>query len=316
MPTPSTTLIARDVDSAAAVQKQERLLNHLRGLPSVIVALSGGADSAYLAWATAQALGRKALNVTAISASYSAHDREQVELFLRSTPIEHEFIETNELSDPRYIANNSERCYFCKDELFAALDRLAIERGFAAVAYGINADDTRDFRPGHRAAAEHQVLAPLLDAQLTKAEIRELSRVAGLPTWDRPASACLSSRIPYGTKVTAENLAQVERGEAVLRELGFRQFRLRHHDALARIEIAKDELPRALDGAMATQIIARVKKVGYTEVTIDPDGYRQGSLNVLAGIDIATTSSKTAPGHSETSSAATEPNPSNLRILG
>jgi pyridinium-3,5-biscarboxylic acid mononucleotide sulfurtransferase len=311
----STTFITHDVDSVAAIPKQERLLIDLRALPSVIVALSGGADSAYLAWVAARALGRKALSVTAISASYSAHDREQVELFLGSTLIEHEFIETNELSDPRYIANNSERCYFCKDELFAALDRLAIERGFAAVAYGINADDTRDFRPGHRAATEHRVLAPLLNVGMTKSEIRELSRVAGLPTWDRPASACLSSRIPYGTKVTPENLAQVERGEAVLRELGFRQFRLRHHDALARIEIAKDELPRALDSSMATQIIARVKKVGYTEVTIDPDGYRQGSLNVLAGIGIAAAPSGAAAGPGEAFSAPTEPNPSNLRIL-
>jgi pyridinium-3,5-biscarboxylic acid mononucleotide sulfurtransferase len=282
----------------------------LRALPSVIVALSGGADSAYLAWAAWQALGPRALSVTAISASYSAHDRQQVELFLRTNPVQHIFIETNELSDPRYTTNNSERCYFCKDELFAVLDRLASKREIAAVAYGINADDTSDFRPGHRAANEHRVLAPLLDAGLTKAEIRELSRVAGLPSWDRPASACLSSRIPYGTRVTAEILEQIERGEAVLRELGFKQFRLRHHGALARIEIAQDELPRALNPTVVGVISARIKQVGYTEVTIDPNGYRQGSLNVLAGIAAGVSGTP-----HNTFSTPKEPNPLNLRIL-
>jgi uncharacterized protein len=292
------------------IAKQERLLAELRALPSVIVALSGGADSAYLAWAAWQALGPRALSVTAISASYSAHDRLQVELFLRTNPVQHIFIETNELSDPRYTTNNSERCYFCKDELFAVLDRLASKREIAAVAYGINADDTSDFRPGHRAANEHRVLAPLLDAGLTKAEIRELSRVAGLPSWDRPASACLSSRIPYGTRVTAEILEQIERGEAVLRELGFKQFRLRHHGALARIEIAQDELPRALNPTVVGVISARIKQVGYTEVTIDPNGYRQGSLNVLAGIAAGVSGTP-----HNTFSTPKEPNPLNLRIL-
>jgi uncharacterized protein len=274
-------------DPSKAIHKQDRLLADLRALPSVIVALSGGADSAYLAWAAWRALGAKALSVTAISASYSAHDREQVEIFLRKIPVAHIFIKTDELSDPRYTANNSERCYFCKDELFATLDALAIKRNFAAVAYGINADDTSDFRPGHRAASEHRVLAPFLNAEMTKSEIRELSRAAGLPTWNRPASACLSSRIPYGTQVTLENLAQIERGEAALREMGFKQFRLRHHDALARIEIAADELPRALDAANSAEIIFRVKQVGYAEVEIDPLGYRQGSLNVFARIGLA-----------------------------
>jgi pyridinium-3,5-biscarboxylic acid mononucleotide sulfurtransferase len=307
-------LIAHGTESAAAIQKQDRLLAQLHALPSVIVALSGGADSAYLAWAAWRALGPKALSVTAISASYSAYDREQVETFLRSAPVSHIFIETNELADPRYTQNNSERCYFCKDELFATLDRLAIEHGISAVAYGINADDTRDFRPGHRAANEHRVLAPLLNAGLTKAEIRELSRIAGLPTWDRPASACLSSRIPYGTKVTIENLRQVERGEAVLRELGFRQFRLRHHDGLARIEIAQDELPRALDATMASLISSRIKPLGYEQVIIDPQGYRQGSLNELAGISVSTAGGATHE-NGKTSSGGTEPNPPSLRIL-
>ena len=311
---PNGNLAPRDVEDAAAIAKQDRLLAELRRLPSVIVALSGGADSAYLAWAALQSLGPKALSVTAISESYSAHDREQVEIFLRGTPVEHLFIETNELANPRYVANNSERCYFCKNELFAALDSLAIKRGIAAVAYGINADDTHDFRPGHRAASEHRVQAPLLEAGLTKAEIRELSRVAGLPTWNRPASACLSSRIPYGTKVTLEILAQIERGEAILRELGFGQFRLRHHDALARIEIAHDELPRALDAQMAAVISSRVKQVGYSDVTIDPEGYRQGSLNMLAGISVG---AKAVASHRQSSAptVSTEPNAPQLRIL-
>jgi uncharacterized protein len=304
----------QDVDSAAANHKQEILFAELRALPSLIVALSGGADSAYLAWAAWRAVGANALCVTAISASYSAHDRGQVELFLRNTPVPHIFIETSELSDPRYAANNSERCYFCKDELFASLDRLASERKISAVAYGINADDTRDFRPGHRAAAEHRVLAPLLDTGMTKAEIRELSRIAGLPTWDRPASACLSSRIPYGTTVTAENLAQVERGETVLRELGFQQFRVRHHGALARIEIAQDELTRALDPAMTATIVSRVKQIGYAEVTIDPAGYRQGSLNVLARIATGGTVGAIRA-QRKVSARSTEPSSANLRTL-
>ncbi len=278
VPAPSFSSIAAGI----SIEKQARLIENLRGLSSVIIALSGGADSAYLAWATHQALGERALCVTAISASFSAYDREQVENFLRAIGVRHQFVETQELADPRYIANNSERCYFCKDELFTALDRLAGERGFAAVAYGINADDTRDFRPGHRAANEHRVLSPLLDVGLTKAEIRELSRRAGLPTWDRPASACLASRIPHGVKVTPDNLSQVERGEAILRELGFRQFRLRHHETLARIEIAQEELPRALEPRMAAALAIRLKQIGYRYVTLDLEGYRQGSLNVLA----------------------------------
>jgi uncharacterized protein len=183
------------------------------------------------------------------------------------------------MENPAYRANGADRCYFCKDELFSVLDKLAHSRGFAAVAYGVNADDTLDFRPGHRAATEHQVLAPLLDASLTKAEIRSLSRRDGLPTWDRPASACLASRLPYGTEVTPERLALIESGEAALRDLGFRQFRVRLHETLARVEISPDELPRALTLEMATTIAARLTSVGFTYVTLDLQGYRQGSLN-------------------------------------
>lgn len=281
--------MTRDSEVRAAGEKQDALLASLNNLPSLIIALSGGADSAYLAWAANEAMGDRALSMTALSASYSAYDREQVEKFVAATGVRHEFIETKELADPRYAANDADRCYFCKDELFRALDEVAAERKLAAIAYGINADDTRDFRPGHRAASEHRVLAPLLDAGMTKAEIRELSRAAGLATWDRPASACLSSRIPYGTAVTLENLGRVERAEAALRSLGFRQFRVRHYDDTARIEIALEELPRALDDAMAAAIASGVRGAGYRQVTLDLKGYRQGSLNAaLRGGSTAT----------------------------
>lgn len=261
--------------------KEQVLLSKLAGLPSLIVALSGGIDSAYLAWAAHRALGEKALSVTALSASYSAHDREQVEIFLDTTGVRHEFIETRELDNPAYRVNDANRCYFCKDELFSVLDRLAVERHIAAVAYGVNADDTSDFRPGQRAAAEHQVLTPLLDAGMHKADIRFLAQRAGIPMWDRPASACLSSRLPYGTEVTEERLSLIERGEAALRKLGFRQFRVRLHDndKLARVELALEELPRALTLEMATAIAAGLKAAGFTFIALDLEGYRQGSLN-------------------------------------
>lgn len=268
-----------EVAALSAGQKEVLLKKNLAEYSSVIVALSGGADSAYLAWAAHAALGERALSVTALSPSYSAHDRTVVEDFVRQLGLRHEFIETHEVENPRYRANAADRCYFCKDELFNVLDPMAKERGFAAVAYGVNADDTLDFRPGHRAAAEHHVLAPLLDASLHKLEIRALSQRAGLPTWDRPASACLASRVPYGTEVTPERLALIERGEAALRKLGFRQFRVRLHDKLARVEIAPEEMPRAMSTEVAASISASLKAAGFTYVALDLDGYRQGSLN-------------------------------------
>lgn len=259
--------------------KEEALFARLGELPSLLIAVSGGTDSAYLAWAANQVLGERALSVTAISPSFSAYDREQLEKFVAQTKVRHEFVETHEFDNPAYRANAGDRCYYCKDELFNVLDELAKRRGFAAVAYGVNLDDTRDFRPGHRAAAEHQVLAPLLDAEMHKSEIRALSQRAGLPTWDRPASACLSSRLPYGTEVTPERLALVEKGEAALRELGFRQFRVRLHDKLARIEIAPEELARAMTAEMSAAILERFKAAGFFYVALDLEGYRQGSLN-------------------------------------
>jgi len=265
----------------AALEKERSLLASLRVLDSLLIAFSGGADSAYLAWAAHSVLGQRTLSITALSASFSQHDRDQAAGFVNSVGLRHEFIETHEFENPQYVANNADRCYHCKDELFDRMELLARERGFGAIAYGINADDTRDFRPGHRAAHEHRILAPLLDARLSKAEIRILSRRAGLPTWDRPASACLSSRIPYGVAVTPDLLAKVERAEAALRELGFRQFRVRAHGELARIELAPEELSRGLQREISEKVARGVKDAGFTFVTIDLEGYRQGSLNSL-----------------------------------
>jgi pyridinium-3,5-biscarboxylic acid mononucleotide sulfurtransferase len=273
-----------ELDQAAATQKQQRLFDSMRSLDSLLVALSGGADSAYLAWAANNVLGARALAVTALSASFSRHDREQAERFVHASGIRHEFIETHEFENPLYVENNADRCYHCKDELFDRMEALASARNFCAIAYGINADDTHDFRPGHRAAREHRVLAPLLDAALAKAEIRWLSQRAGLRTWDRPASACLSSRVPYGTAVTPELLERIDRAESVLRQLGFRQFRVRAHGELGRIELAPDELSRGLEPAVSEQILAGVQQAGFATVTIDPEGYRQGSLNSLLKI--------------------------------
>jgi uncharacterized protein len=262
-----------------AARKELELLARLAELPSLLIAVSGGADSAYLAWAADRALGARALSVTAISPSYSAYDRAELEKLIAHTRVRHEFVETHEMENPAYRANAGDRCYYCKDELFNVLDELAKERGFAMVAYGVNADDTSDFRPGHRAATEHRVLAPLLEVNMNKAEIRVLSQRAGLPTWDRPASACLSSRLPYGTEVTPERLMLIESGEAILRELGFRQFRVRLHDKLARIEIAAEELPLAMTPETGAVISRRFKAAGFLYVALDLEGYRQGSLN-------------------------------------
>jgi pyridinium-3,5-biscarboxylic acid mononucleotide sulfurtransferase len=259
--------------------KAHRLEDSLRKVPSLVVAYSGGVDSAYLAYAAHRVLGDRMLAVTALSASYSGRDRQEAETCVARFGLPHEFIETDELSNPAYRANNPDRCYFCKDELFDKLDALAESRGFAAVAYGVNVDDQGDWRPGQRAAREHRVLVPLLDAGLTKADIRELARRAGLPVWDRPASACLSSRIVYGIEVTPERLAVIEQGEEALRALGFRQFRVRYHEKLVRLEIAPEELPRALTPEMARKFVEVFKRLGFTYVTLDLEGYRQGSLN-------------------------------------
>ena len=259
--------------------KEQRLYEALGEVPSLIVAYSGGVDSAYLAYAAHHALGARMLAVTALSASYSTLDREEAGKVVGRAGFPHEFIETDELSNPSYRANNPDRCYFCKDELFDKLDALATARRYAAVAYGVNVDDQGDWRPGQRAAREHKILTPLLDAGLTKADIRELARRANLPVWNRPASACLSSRIAYGIEVTPERLATVEKGEEALRGLGFRQFRVRYHEDLVRLEISPEELPRALDAEMARKFVAIFKQLGFKFVTLDLEGYRSGSMN-------------------------------------
>ena len=268
----------------ALERKQERLFELLANMGDVLVAYSGGTDSAYLAWAANRVLGAKALAVTADSASIPAsHKRDAVE-FAAEYGIRHRMVKTGEFDNPEYTRNDSNRCFHCKDELFQRMNEVGEELGVGTIAYGVNVDDTNDFRPGHKAAQKHSVRAPLLEAELAKSEIRELSRVAGLPTWNRPAAACLSSRIPYGTQVTPENLRQVELGEEALARLGFRVFRVRHHGTLARIEIGRDELPKALSVDLADTLVETFREIGYQYVTLDLCGYRQGSLNeVLAG---------------------------------
>src|SRR6202789_218495 len=270
---------APNLDLGILKAKQDRLFSILKPMRRVIIAYSGGADSAYLAWAAHRVLGKNALAVTADSASIPESHKTDAEAFARECGFHHEYIETREFDNPDYVKNDPNRCFHCKDELFTVLERVARERDFTNIVYGVNKDDLGDYRPGQRAAKLHQVKAPLVDTDLTKAEIRELSRQAGLPTCDRPAAACLSSRIPYGTPVTIQNIKTVEVGEEEIKALGFRQFRTRFHGELVRIEIAPEELPRALNVEMTRQLTAVFKRLGYKYVTLDLEGYRQGSLN-------------------------------------
>jgi uncharacterized protein len=258
--------------------KEHTLRDCLTSLGSVVVAYSGGVDSAYLALVAARTLGDRAVAVTADSPSYPERHRQLAITIARDFDLRHEIIHTSELDRPEYRANPSNRCYYCKHELYTHLSRLAAERG-AIVVDGNNADDRGDYRPGRQAAREFGVRSPLDEANLTKDEIRELSRAAGLPTWDEPASACLSSRIPYQSEVTDEKLRTIERAEEALRALGFRVFRVRHHDDLARVELARSEMARALDPETGAAIVRDLKAAGYKYVSLDLQGYRMGSLN-------------------------------------
>jgi uncharacterized protein len=271
-------------DQARLRDKEAALLSALRGMGRVIVAFSGGTDSAYLGWAAHQALGANALAVTANSASLPESHKRDLEAFVLKFGMRHEYVQTYEFDNPAYASNNPDRCFHCKDELFTRLEAVGKERGFEHVVYGVNLDDLGDYRPGQNAARKHQVAAPLADAGMTKADIRELSRVAGLPTWDRPASACLSSRIPYGTPVTIQNVKTVETGEEEIKALGFRQFRVRFHGEVARIEVAREEMERALTMEMAQKFTAIFKGLGFKYVALDLEGYRQGSLNEVLGL--------------------------------
>jgi uncharacterized protein len=259
--------------------REAALFARLRALPSLIVAYSGGVDSAYLAWAAQQVLGEHALSVTADSASYPERHRQMALAIARDFHLQHEIVRTGELERVEYRANEPDRCYYCKHELYTHLSAMAKLRGYAAVADGANADDRGDYRPGRRAAREFGVISPLDEAGLTKADVRELSRAAGLPTWDEPASACLSSRIPYYSEVTEEKLRTIEKAEDAIRSLGFRVLRVRHHGDVARIEIAREEMARLLDPEIARAIDTKLRALGFRYVSVDLRGYRLGSLN-------------------------------------
>jgi uncharacterized protein len=261
--------------------KRGLLQAHLRSLGRTLVAYSGGVDSAYLAWAAYQALGTNMLAIIADSPSLARTQLADAIAFAREQAIPLEVVATSELDRPEYVRNDAQRCFFCKDELFTLMEELRLARGFDAIAYGVNLDDQGDFRPGQKAASARHVVAPLLDAGLSKEEIRALARSAGLRIWDKPASACLSSRIEYGRPVTREALDVVEKGEDAVRMLGFQQFRVRHHGEIVRIEIAREELKRALDPAMAVEFTRIFKGLGFKFVTLDLEGFRSGSMNAL-----------------------------------
>jgi uncharacterized protein len=271
--------------------KQSALEENLRSLGRVLVAFSGGVDSGYLAWAAHRVLGEGMLAVIADSPSLARTQFADALGFAGEQSIPVKTIATGELERPEYSRNDSARCFFCKDELFTLMERFRIKHGFDHIAYGINVDDRSEYRPGQHAARQHGVAAPLLDAGLTKQEIRNLARTAGLRIWDKPASACLASRIEYGRPVTAEALRQVEQGEDALKALGFRQYRVRHHGATVRLEIAREDMSRALTPAMAAEFTRIFKGLGFTYVSLDLEGFRSGSMNEVLSREVLSTQS-------------------------
>jgi uncharacterized protein len=284
---------ARIPDSTAAPsvdagvpEKLRALEDRLKQLGRLMVAYSGGVDSAFLAGTAHRVLGEHMLAVLADSASLARRDLEQAVAFAESQGMPLQVIATEELDRPEYARNDANRCFHCKDELFDAMQALGTKLAFKHIAYGMNADDTRDFRPGQRAAEQHEVLAPLAEAGLTKLDVRALAKAAGYPMWDRPAAPCLSSRVEYGRTVTREVLEQVERSEESLRQLGFREFRVRHHGEVARVEIARDELPSALNLQTMDAITAALKQAGFKYVTLDCAGFRSGSLNAVLPVEV------------------------------
>jgi uncharacterized protein len=278
-----TAVQAAENSAVHAETKLRALEAQLESLGSVMVAYSGGVDSAFLAATARRVLGDRMMAVLADSPSLARRDLEHACTFAGSIGVPLEVVTTEELDRPAYARNDANRCFHCKDELFLVMEKLAAESGFAHIAYGMNADDTRDYRPGQRAAKQHAVLAPLADAGLTKLEVRALAKAAGYPMWDRPAAPCLSSRVEYGRTVTRAVLEQVEQAEESLRQLGFRELRVRHHGELARVEIARTELPRALTMEMLDAITAALKRAGYQYVTLDCAGFRSGSMNEILG---------------------------------
>jgi uncharacterized protein len=262
-----------------ATAKEERLRELFRGLDSVIVAYSGGVDSSYVAYIANAELGPRAVCITGQSASLPAYQREEIDRVIKRFGFHHEIIHTEELENPGYRANNADRCFFCKDELYTKLESVARSRNIQHIVDGSTVDDLNDYRPGRQAATQHAVRSPLIEVGLSKSEVRELSRRVELPTWDKPASPCLSSRIAYGTTVTIERLSKVDRGEEILREFGFREFRVRHHDKLVRLEIAQSEMDRVLRKDVIDQLAARFRELGFKYVTLDLQGFRSGSMN-------------------------------------